>query len=291
MNADKSLRVFNRRQFLQSALVSVTAASTASLSSGVQAAVTREVRDEFGGLKIGITSYTFREFNLEQAIAMTKQAGVKYISIKDMHLPMKSTLEQRQEAKRKIEAAGLVLMGGGVIYLKNNPEELKAAFDYVKEAGMPTMVCNPEPEALNSVEKLAKEYDVRIAIHNHGPGDKRYPSPVDVWRMVKDRDSRMGLCMDVGHTVRIGEDPVAAIEQCAKRLYDFHMKDVTAATAQGKETEVGKGVIDIVGVVRELLRIRFPYHVALEYEKNGKNPMPGVLESYAYLRGVIAALV
>ena len=92
-----------------------------------------------------MTSYTFREFNLEQAIAMTKQAGVKYISIKDMHLPMKSTLEQRQEAKKKIEAAGLVLMGGGVIYLKNNPEELRAAFDYVKEAGMPTMVCSPEP--------------------------------------------------------------------------------------------------------------------------------------------------
>src|SRR5262249_47526078 len=208
-----------------------------------------------------------------------------YISLKEVHLPLKSSRAQRQEAHKKIEAAGLILMGGGVIYIKNDPAEIRNVFEYAKDAGMPTIVCSPDPEALDGVEKMAKEYDLRIAIHNHGPTDKRYPSPLDVLRLVKDRDARMGICMDVGHTVRIGQDPVPVIEECAARLYDFHMKDVTSATAEGKSIEVGKGVIDIVEVLRALIKVKFPYHVALEYEANADNPMPGVIESYGYMWG------
>jgi inosose dehydratase len=181
-------------------------------------------------------------------------------------------------------------MGGGVIYLKNNDEEIRAVFDYAKDAGMPTIVCSPEPDALDSVEKMAKEYDLLIAIHNHGPGDKKYPSPLDVLRLVKDRDARMGLCMDVGHTVRLGEDPVAEIEQAGSRLHDFHIKDETKAAANGSPTEVGKGVIDIVGVLKALVAAKYPYHIGLEYEANETNPMPGVIESVAYMRGVLAAI-
>jgi len=181
-------------------------------------------------------------------------------------------------------------MGGGVIYIKNKEDEIRGVFDYAKDAGMPTIICSPEPEALHIVEKFAREYDLRIAIHNHGPGDKRYPSPLDVMRAVKDRDSRMGVCIDVGHTVRNGEEPVAAIEKCAKRLHDFHMKDVTAATANGGAIEVGKGVIEIPAVLRALIRIRYPYHVALEYEAQADDPMPGVKASIAYIRGVLGRM-
>ncbi len=155
---------------------------------------------------------------------------------------------------------------------------------------MKTIVCAPDLDALDNVEKMAKEYDLLIAIHNHGPGDKRYPSPLDVLRLVKNRDSRMGICMDVGHTVRIRQDPVAAIKTCARRLYEFHMKDVTAAQAAGKPTQVGRGVIDIPGVLKALLKLKWPYHVALEYEALADNPMPGMIESYAYIRGVLAGM-
>ena len=155
---------------------------------------------------------------------------------------------------------------------------------------MPTLVCAPEPQSLDKVEAMAKEYDQRIAIHNHGPSDKRYPSPLDVLRLVKDRAPQMGICMDVGHTVRNGDDPVSAIEQCAGRLYDFHVKDVTAAEAEGKPTELGHGIIDLVGVLKALIKIQFRYHVALEYEAKADDPMPGVIESYAYMRGVLAGM-
>ena len=151
-------------------------------------------------------------------------------------------------------------------------------------------LADDEPLVLDTMEKMAKQYDIRVAIHNHGPGDKRYPSPLDVLKMVKHRDSRMGVCIDVGHTVRINQDPVPVMRECASRLYEFHMKDVTSATSEGKATEVGKGVIDIVAVLKQLLKQKFRGHVALEYEANAEDPMPGVLGSFAYMRGVLAAL-
>ncbi|MBU6402931.1 MAG: sugar phosphate isomerase/epimerase, partial [Verrucomicrobia bacterium] len=260
------------------------------VSTPVLGALTKPVRDPSDGLKLGITTYTLRQFTLDRAIAMIQQAGVKYVSLKDMHLPLNSSPEERQEARRKLEAAGLVLMGGGVIYLKNDQAQIRQAFDYARDAGMPTIICSPEPEALDTVERFARQYQIRIAIHNHGPGDRRYPSPYDVWRMVKDRDPLLGLCLDVGHTVRIGVDPVPAIRHCARRLYDFHMKDESKAAPNGQPVPVGRGVIDIVGVLRALLHIRYGYDVELEYEAHADAPLPGMIESYAYIRGILATV-
>jgi inosose dehydratase len=287
MNHFKSI---NRRHFLRSGLFGSAVLASASMPRAVFAGATKTERDPFDGLKLGMASYSLRKFSLDEAIAMTRQAGVKYISLKDVHLPMKSTPAQRQEARQKIEAAGLVLISAGVIYMKNNEDEIHGVFEYAKDAGVPTIVCSPDPDALDTVEKMAKQFDIRIAIHNHGPTDTKYPSPLDVWRLVKDRDARMGLCIDVGHTVRIGEDPVPTIEQCSSRLYDFHLKDVTAPTAKGVPTEVGKGVIDIVAVLKTLLKSKYSGHLGLEYEINTDAPMPGIIESFAYIRGVLAAI-
>lgn len=246
--------------------------------------------DAFRGLKAGIASYSLRKFSLEQAISMTKQAGVRHITLKDFHLPLKSTPEERKAARRTIEEAGLQLMGGGVIYMKKNENEIRAAFDYARDAGMPVIVCSPDIEALDLVERFAKDYDIVIAIHNHGPGDAKYPSPVDVMRLVKDRDSRLGICMDVGHTVRINQDPVEVMKACASRLYDYHIKDVTAATEKGSSTEMGRGVIDLVAVLQTLLKMKYKWHLALEYEDHADAPMPGIQECFGYMRGVLAAI-
>ncbi len=278
-------RSFIRNSLLGSALMSIGRGPADVLSADSGA---RNEPDH--GLKLGITTYTLRKFSLDQAVAMTQEAGLKYISLKDMHLPLKSTRVERQEAHKKLEEAKLVLMGGGVISIKNNEQQIREVFEYARDAGMPTIICSPEPTALDTVERVAREFDIRIAIHNHGPGDKLYPSPLDALRHVKDRDARMGCCMDVGHTVRNGEDPVAAIEKCSSRLHDFHMKDVTAAQDKGAAIEVGKGVIDIPGVLKALLRIKYRYHVALEYEAHADDPMPGVKASVTYLRRVLGEI-
>ncbi|MBE3123739.1 MAG: sugar phosphate isomerase/epimerase [Planctomycetes bacterium] len=279
-----------RREVLQLGLAATAVAVAGGLPRVAWAGAAPSGPDAFHGLKVGVASYTFRKFTLDQCIDMTEQAGVRYLTLKDMHLPMKSTRAEREAAHRKVTDAGLVLMGGGVIYLANKEDAIRAAFDYCRDAGMPTMVCSPDPAALDAVESLAKEYDIRIAIHNHGPGDKRYPSPLDVLKMVKDRDPRMGICMDVGHAVRLGEEPVAVIRQCGARLLDFHMKDVTNASAKGACTVAGKGIIQLDAVLKALVDMKFPHHVALEYEADGDDPLPGVIASFDYMRKVCAAI-
>ena len=279
-----------RRHFLQAGLLGSAAFAAASFTSRASGAVTKAEREPFRGLKVGVASYSLRKFSLDQAITMTKQAGVKYLTLKDMHLPMKSSTAERQEARKKVEDAGLVLMGCGVVYLSNKEDEVRAAFEYAKDAGMPTIVASPDPAGLDIVEKLAKEYDIRIAIHNHGPGDKRFPSPLDVFKMVKGRDPRMGICMDVGHTVRIGEDPIAVMQECGSRLYDYHIKDVSQATPKGGPVPVGRGIIDIVAVLKTLISLKFTGHVALEHESDADAPLPGMAESFGYIRGVLDAI-
>lgn len=269
----------SRRGFIRTAAVSGAALALAPKSfAGAP----------FGGLKMGVASYSLRKFTLDQAIAMTKELGVTGLTLKDMHLPMKTSAAERKEAAKKIKDAGLEFLGVGVIYMKKEKaSEIPEIFQYAKDAGVPTIVCSPDPECLDTVEKLAKETNIRIAIHNHGPTDKKYPSPLDVLKMVKDRHELMGICMDVGHTVRIGENPVEVIAKCATRLYDFHIKDVTEATANGKCQIVGKGVINTPAVLKALVNMKYKYQVALEYEIDETNPLPGMKASFAYMKQVL----
>ena len=289
----KSMDAISRRRLLGMGLAgsaAVAAAAFLKTSPAGAAAAAASAGDPFKGLKVGIASYSLRKFNLDQAIAMTQEAGVKYITLKDMHLPFKTTTVERKAARKKIDDAGLILMGCGVVTMANKEDAVKEVFEYAKDAGMPTIVCSPDPAALDTIEKMVKQYDIRMAIHNHGPGDKKYPLPGDVLKMVKDRDPRMGVCMDVGHTARMGQDPVAALKECAPRLLEFHMKDVTEAAAKGGAVEVGKGVIDITGVLKVLLDVKFPYHVALEYEAKADAPMPGIIESFGFIRKTLASM-
>jgi inosose dehydratase len=276
----------HRRQFLQAGVIG-SAAVAASFPVRVRG---DDAKDPWRGLKMGVASYSLRNFKLDQALAMTKELGVKYICLKDMHLPMNSTKEQRQDARKKCEAAGLTLMSCGVVDMPNKEAQVRNAFEYARDAGMPTIVCSPAPDALDLVEKLVKEFDIRIAIHNHGPGDKKFPSPFGALLAVQERDPRMGICIDVGHTTRQGEDPVAAIHRCSKRLYDFHMKDVSGATGDAKPVVIGKGVINIRAVLRAMLDVKYAGLVGMEYEVPGKDPLPGMKESLAFLRETMAGL-
>ncbi|HTL58920.1 MAG TPA: sugar phosphate isomerase/epimerase [Candidatus Limnocylindrales bacterium] len=282
--------ITRRDFFCRATLMGASSLAAAGLPVTAKAVLTKPDTDPCHGLKLGLTSYTLRKFSLEEAIAMTLDARVGYISLKDVHLPLKSTAEHRNLVRAKIEAAGLKLMGGGVIYLKNDEAEIRAAFQYAKDAGMPTLICSPDPAALDMVERLAREFQIRVAIHNHGATDKKYPSPLDVFHLIERRNPLMGICMDLGHTVIIGQDPIPIIKKCAGRLYDFHIKDITEPSAKGTTVEVGRGIIDIVGVLKTLVKIRYGYHLALEYEAKADAPVAAMRESFGYIRGVLAAI-
>jgi hypothetical protein len=153
MNNRHQTGTVNRRRFFHTSLLGSTAlAAAASVPGTLLAGVAKPTRDPYDGLKVGMASYTLNKFDLDHAIAMTKQVGIKYICLKDVHLAMKSTDEQIQEARRKLDAAGLLLVGGGVIYMKNEAE-VQNSFEYAKKAGMPTIVCSPDVEVLDLVER------------------------------------------------------------------------------------------------------------------------------------------
>jgi len=279
----------NRRQFLAVAAASVTGAGVALDRPARAAAYGTGKRTPKERFQLGLASYTLRKFNLDDTLAMTKRVGLKYIAFKDFHLALDSSPEKIRSVVRKVKDAGLELYGGGVIYMRTE-QQVRQAFAYAKAAGMKVIIGVPKPNLLPLVDKMVKQYDIKVAIHNHGPGDRDYPVPATAYERIKDLDERIGLCNDIGHTMRAGVDPSASIVKYADRLYDMHIKDVSAATAKGHGVEIGRGVIDIPAVLRSLIQIDYSGIVSFEYEKDAEDPMPGLAESVGYVRGVLAAL-
>ncbi|MHC4133100.1 MAG: sugar phosphate isomerase/epimerase family protein [Planctomycetota bacterium] len=240
-------------------------------------------------IRLGVASYTFRKFNLDEAIAMTKRLGLKYIAFKSFHLPMDSTEEQIKSAAKKVKQAGLVLYGGGVIYVKDE-QQVEQAFKYAKAAGMKVIIGVPNHEMLELVEQNVKTYDIKVAIHNHGSGDPLYPTPQSVYDKIKDLDPRIGLCIDIGHSQRVGVDPANAAKMYASRLHDVHIKDISQSNPEGEDLEVGRGIIDMPKLLRTLVEIKYSGVVSFEYEKDAEDPLAGLAESVGYVRGVLASI-
>ena len=242
------------------------------------------------GLKVGLASYSYSKLPLGAAIAGIRRVGVGYVSIKDAHLPLKSTATERTAVARKFRDAGITPLSCGVIGMTDNESQIRNAFEYARDTGIPTIVCKPTRESLPTLDTLVKEFGLKVAIHNHGPEDKVWPSPLDVWSAIQKYDERIGVCVDVGHTARCGVDPAQALRTCAGRLYDVHFKDLTGKDGKSRPVEVGRGVLDVRGMLKALLDIGYAHHVGLEHEKDMGDPIPGVAESFGYIRGTLASL-
>jgi inosose dehydratase len=278
----------SRRHFLQS--VGLGAAATLAVRHGFaeEAAAPAEPSAKQAAKRayeLGIASYTVRLFPLEKGLEMSKRLGLMHFCMHPKILPLDSTPEQIAEAAAKVKKAGLDLYAGGVIYM-HKPAEVDRAFEYAKTAGMKMIVGVPVPDVLPLVNEKVQKYDIRMAIHNHGPTDKVYPTPDVAYAKIKDLDHRIGLCIDIGHTQRAGQDPSEAAAKFADRLLDIHIKDVTSATAQGKTCEAGHGVIDLPKFLRTLDQIHYKGVVSFEFEKDSNDPMPGLAEAVGYIRGV-----
>lgn len=225
-------------------------------------------------------------------IGFMKQLNMTALNVKDVkdHLPMDPAEEAK--ALEDYAAAGIKLHAAGAIYFaKDEDDDIRSKFEYCKRAGISVIVAgDPAPATLPRIEKFVKEYDIRIAIHNHGPEDKLWPSPLDVLKAVKDMDPRIGCCIDVGHAVRAGTDVVQAIHEVGPRLFDMHMKDLTSFQSKGSQVAVGDGIMPVREIFEALIATKYKGFVDLEYEVHGDDPMPGVIASFAYMRGVLTGL-
>ena len=238
--------------------------------------------------ELGLASYTFREFDLDSALSMAGRVGLVRIALKSVHLPLESSETEIRAAAAKIRAAGLVPYGCGVVYMTTEAE-VEQAFAYARAGGMEVIIGVPGHELLGSAERKVRETGIALAVHNHGPGDLLYPTPASILDRVKNLDPRIGVCLDIGHCQRSGIDPSEAAVACGARLLDVHLKDVTAPTKDGGPVEAGRGVIDLPRFLRTLAAMDYRRTAAFEYEKDGRDPLPGLAESVGYVRGVLAA--
>jgi sugar phosphate isomerase/epimerase len=284
-----------RRTFLKLSTLGVAGLGLAEVgcaSSSANAATPNLSRSPHdASIKLGVASYSLRNFSRAQAIEMTKSLGVPYINLKSVHLPYELSPAEIAAARGEVESAGLKIVGGGMITFETDTDDgVRKYFDYARAAGMPLIVGTCKPAMLPRIEKFVKQYDIKLAIHNHGPGDENFPSPYDALKAVQGMDSRMGLCIDMGHTVRTGTDIVRAVADAGPRLLDMHAKDLRDLSDVDSQCAVGEGKIPIPGIFRELVRMRYPGYVNLEYEIEPDNPMPGMRRSFTYMRKLLAEL-
>jgi len=289
---------FSRRTLIRSgAMLAAVGVAAKALPSSAQALQVKPGQAKIAThkpspIRLGVASYTFRNFTRAQMIGYLRQLKVTEVNAKDVkdHLPADPQLEA--QALADYAAAGIKVHAAGAIYFaKDEDADIRAKFEYCKRAGIDVIVAgDPTPETLPRLEKFVREYNIRIAIHNHGPEDKLWPSPLDVLKSLKGIDPRIGCCIDLGHAARAGADVVQAIHAVGPRLFNIHMKDLTDFHSKESQVAVGEGIMPIRGIFEALIAIGYKGFVDLEYEVHGDDPMPGVTESFAYMRGVLAGM-
>lgn len=277
----------DRRSFLRGSAVAVAAVMS---PSALAAELASPDSGGEGLIQLGVASYSFRKFDRAHVIELMKQLKTPFLNVKDFHLPL-GTPEEIKQGCAEFAAGGIQLTGAGVIYFPLDEDaDMRKKFEYCKQAGVARIVAGPTKKTLARVERFAREYDLKIAIHNHGPEDMEFPSPLDALNAIKDMDPRMGVCIDVGHTMRAGTDIVEAIHKAGARLYDVHIKDLTDPKDRNSYVDVGDGILPIPKIFEALVAVNYKGYVDLEHEINGDNPMPGMLKSFAYMRGVLAGM-
>ena len=281
-----SRRVFFKTAGLAAASLALgrsTASATAPIPDGTIAANIP--------FRIGVASYSLRKLPVDGVIDAMHALQTPWLCLKSFHLPYELSPAEIKAARTRYEAAGLTIIGGGNIALrKDDDDDIRMYFDYAKAAGMPVMVCSPLIAALPRIEKFVQEYDIKIAIHNHGPEDKEYPAARDALKYLEGMDPRMGVCLDIGHSTRAGADIVEEAALAGPRLFDLHLKDLKDKTDRDSQCVIGEGLLPIPALFRQLQRQGFAGCANLEYEIDADAPVPGMLRSIAYLRGVLAGL-
>jgi sugar phosphate isomerase/epimerase len=244
-----------------------------------------------GEIRLGVASYSLRKKTLAETVQALKLMNIRYLKVKlEAHLPFTSTPGQVEEARKMIADAGIVLESTGNNPLQKDEAEIRMKFEFNKKLGVPLMIIAPTAKTLPIVEKCVKEYDMKVAIHNHGPEDPHFPTAKSVLTAVQGMDPRVGLCFDIGHSARTGEDLVGAIRAAGQRLLDFDVKDLRKKMEASSQCDVGEGELPLAAMFRELLRVKYAGIVHLEYEINENDPVPGMQRSFAHLRGIIAGL-
>ena len=279
----------SRRRFLALSAAAAAGATFFDVPRVLSAAGLNVADDPWGGFPLGVQSYSLRNFNTVEAVRHIQGMGLHYAELYSKHLDTKASDDQIKETLKLLEDAGIKLAGHGVHGFTKDHEANKKLFEFARKAGVKVITANPEKDAFDSLDKLVAEYDIKIAIHNHGPG-QLYDSIDSVVQAVKGRHKWVGACVDCGHFLRSGEDPVKAVRTLGPRVVGAHIKDDVELGKARKNVILGKGKLDVVGLFKALREIKFPADgsLALEYEANPDNPIADMKACLAVAKEAIA---
>lgn len=259
----------SRRRF-----VTLCAAATVAAPMFGQSAFSQ---DAFGGWPVGIQSFSLRKYNLQEAVRHIKGLGIHFVEFYSKHVAINSTDQQLADLKKLLDQADVTMSSHGVNKFTKDHEKNRQVFEFAKRAGLKNITCNPTPDSFDSLDKLVAEYDIRVGIHNHGPGSS-YDKISEVVDAVKDHDPRIGACVDTGHFIRSKEDPIEAVERLGKRVFGLHIKDEEKQEKKSHNVIIGKGFLDVTKLFATLKEVGFPADgsISLEYEANPDNPIDDI---------------
>jgi inosose dehydratase len=282
--------MFNRRSFL-----ALSGAVVGSTLLGNRAAAA----DEFGGFTVGIQSYTFRKFNLEQALKRTQELGLKYAEFYRGHIPTDSNGEKLAAAKKLCAEYGVTPIAFGVESFTKDHDKNKKIFDFGAALGVKHLSADPNPDAFDSLDKLVAEYKISIAIHPHGPagGGKlhRWADAATILKAVKDHHELIGTCLDTGHLIRSAQlgvdlDSAKQVLEMGKRNFGMHLKDHDNKRKTDVPYGDPTGKLDVLGVLKALKEVKFGGYISIEYEANENEPTADVKKCLDYFKETVKKL-
>lgn len=279
----------SRRRFLALSSAAALGATFFDAPRVLLAAGLNLADDPYGGFPVGVQSYSLRNFNTLEAVRHIQGLGVHYAEFYGKHLDTAATQEQIDETKKLLADSAIALVGHGVHGFTKNHDANRKLFEFARKAGVRTITANPEKDSFDSLEKLVAEFDIRIAIHNHGPG-ALYDSIDSVKKAVEGKHKLIGACVDCGHFIRSKEDPVKAVRELGPRVFAAHIKDDVKEGKESQNVVIGKGKLDVLGLFKALKEIKFPSDgcLSLEYEANPANPIDDMKQCLAVAREAIA---
>ncbi len=242
--------------------------------------------------RLGIQSYCFREFKpVTRLIDCLNQVGLGYVEIWPGHLDLAADEQTVRDGLRAFQEAGIGVDAYGVVGLGGDAEKDRRIARWCKEAGVKAISVGGVPDAaVQPVEDLCDEFDLKVAVHNHG--HRHDFGSFDVLEdLFKRTSSSVGLCLDTAWALDSGEDPVAAVDRFADRLYGVHLKDFTFnEDSKPEDVIIGTGGLDLPALMERLEAVDFNGYLSLEYEGNPEDPMDEVQECMRAVKDAIAGL-
>ena len=272
-----------RRSFLQTTSLIAAGAACGKLAG---AALTAEPDSP----KLGIQLYSLRGYKLDEALKHASDLGFEQVEFYGGMLGTNASDEEIAATKKKVADLGMSISGHGVNRLTKDAAENRKIFEFVSKLGAPCITADPDLDSFDNLDELVKEFDIRVAIHNHGPGH-RYNKAIDVLRVIEGHDERIGACADLGHYIRSGQNAPEVIRLLKGRLYGIHLKDFAEMKDKTKGVILGKGHLNVEEVFNELRLAGFPANgaMSLEYEENEKNPLADIRECVAVAKAAMKA--